>query len=173
MIATGCRTYELGIRSERNRVRMLSLPFSVGRSMDVTERISSAAFGEQVDTRVVTTRRAIKVQRQFNFSSFGEPSQKRSENVYCENSEDLSVNLIETTFKFRAVCVSSAPAITQFFSPVATCLSGQPYMDLIVAQYLFAQRVTLPFINGRAKCQTHRILQPRQLRVTCHHPQHL
>jgi hypothetical protein len=51
----------------------------------------------------------------------------------------------------------------QFFAPVATCRSGQPYIDLTVAQYLFEQRMTLPFINGRAKSQTHRILQPRQL----------
>jgi hypothetical protein len=52
----------------------------------------------QVDTRVVTTRRAIKVQRHSIFRHL-ENGRKRCVYVYCENSEDLSVNLIETLLK--------------------------------------------------------------------------
>jgi hypothetical protein len=107
-----------------------------------------------VNTRVVTTRRAIKVQRDSIFSHL-ENGRKRSVYVYCENSGDLSVNLIETLSISRGFRLER--------SPVATCRSGQPCIGLTVAQYLFEQRLTLPFINGRAKCQTHRILQPRQL----------
>jgi hypothetical protein len=51
-----------------------------------------------VDTRVVTrltTWRAITVQRHWIFLHL-ENGRKRCVYVYCENSEDLSVNFIET-----------------------------------------------------------------------------
>jgi hypothetical protein len=53
-----------------------------------------SSLSRRVDTRVVTTRRVIKVQRHSIFRHL-ERSQQ-SAYVYCENSEDLSVNLIET-----------------------------------------------------------------------------
>jgi hypothetical protein len=60
------------------------------RLYERTSYYTVAYIGTRVDTRVVTTRRTTPL----NFSSFGERSQKAY--VYCENSEDLSVNLIET-----------------------------------------------------------------------------
>jgi hypothetical protein len=48
----------------------------------------------EVDTGVVTTRRAIKVQRHSIFRHL-ENGRKRHVYVYCENSGDLSLNLIE------------------------------------------------------------------------------
>jgi hypothetical protein len=57
-----------------------------------------------VDTRVVTTRRAIKVQRHSIFRHL-ENRRKRTVYVHCENSEDLSVNLIETLPISRGFCL--------------------------------------------------------------------
>jgi hypothetical protein len=84
------------------------------------------------------------------FSSLGERSQKKRtySYVHCSNTEGLSVNLMKH-IQFRSVSVSSAARIT-----LPICRSGQRYIDLTVAEYLFGQRLTLPFINGRGECQT-------------------
>jgi hypothetical protein len=115
-----------------------------------------------VDTRVVTGDHTASHQSTtpLNFRHLENGRKKAYRYVYCENSEDLSVNLIETHPISRGFRLESSSNNTVLLS---TCRSGQPYIDLTVAQYLFEQRMTIPFINGRAKCQTHRILQPRQL----------
>jgi hypothetical protein len=61
------------------------------------------------DTRVVTTRRAIISTTRLNFLE---------EAYMCivRTPETFSVNLIETHFQFRAVSVSSAPAIIELRS---------------------------------------------------------
>jgi hypothetical protein len=75
--------------------------------------------------------------------------------VYYEKSEDLSVNLIEKHPIPPGFSLERSGNNPVLLSQLVALDS--PF-DLMVAEYLFTQRRTLPFINGRGNCQTHRIL---------------